>query len=70
MTPAGVGTGAVPGTLGGVPDPAAVTGPPWPRLVAPCGTYLLEGIGSTLASFAHDYQVLLGSFTPHDPLAR
>lgn len=27
--------------------------------------YALEGFGPTAASFAHDYQVLLGTFTPH-----
>jgi hypothetical protein len=26
--------------------------------------YALQGYGPTLASFAHDYQVLLGTFTP------
>jgi hypothetical protein len=27
--------------------------------------YALEGFGNTPASFAHDYNVLLGTFTPH-----
>lgn len=39
MTPAGVGTMAPAGPPGTAPDPAAVTGPPWPRLVAPAGAY-------------------------------
>jgi hypothetical protein len=39
MTPAGVRGGAPAAPSGTVPDPAAVTGPPWPRLVAPAGGY-------------------------------
>jgi hypothetical protein len=39
MTPAGVRGGAPPAPSGTVLDPAAVTGPPWPRLVAPAGGY-------------------------------
>jgi hypothetical protein len=39
MTPAGVGTKAPADPPGPVPDPAAVTGPSWPRLVAPAGAY-------------------------------
>ena len=39
MTPAGVDGGAPPAPPGTVLDPAAVTGPPWPRLVAPAGGY-------------------------------
>lgn len=39
MTPAGVSEGAPPAPPGTVLDPAAVTGPPWPRLVAPAGGY-------------------------------
>jgi hypothetical protein len=39
MTPAGVSGGVPPAPPGTVPDPAAVTGPPWPRLVAPAGGY-------------------------------
>lgn len=39
MTPAGVGTKAPADLPGTVPDPAAVTGPSWPRLVAPAGAY-------------------------------
>jgi hypothetical protein len=27
--------------------------------------YLLEGFGNTAASFAHDYKILLRTFTPH-----
>ena len=27
--------------------------------------YILEGYGITAASFAHDYKILLGTFTPH-----
>jgi hypothetical protein len=38
-TPAGVGTKVSAGPPGTVPDPAAVTGPSWPRLVAPAGAY-------------------------------
>ncbi len=36
---AGGSAGAPPAALGAPPDPAAVTGPPWPRLVAAHGTY-------------------------------
>jgi hypothetical protein len=39
MTPAGVGAEVPPGPRNDVPDPTAVTGPPWPRLVAPAGGY-------------------------------
>src|SRR5215471_17618843 len=39
MTPAGVDGGAPPAPSSTVLDPAAVTGPPWPRLVAPAGGY-------------------------------
>jgi hypothetical protein len=39
MTPAGVDAGAPPGPPGTGLDPAAVTGPPWPRLVAPAAGY-------------------------------
>jgi hypothetical protein len=36
------------------------------RVVAFGGaTYILEGYGITAASFAHDYKILLGTFTPH-----
>jgi hypothetical protein len=38
-TPAGVGAEAPPAPPVTVLDPAAVTGPPWPRLVAPAGGY-------------------------------
>ena len=27
--------------------------------------YIFEGFGATAASFAHGYQILLGTFTPH-----
>jgi hypothetical protein len=59
MTPAGVRGGAPPAPSGTVLDPAAVTGPPWPRLVAPAGGYTPPRL------IAHDYNVLLGTFTPH-----
>src|SRR5215831_4232668 len=39
MTPAGVGAGAPSGPPGHGLDPAAVTGPPWPRLVGPASGY-------------------------------
>lgn len=39
MAPAGVEPSAPPSPPGAPPDPAAVTGPPWPRLVAADGTY-------------------------------
>jgi hypothetical protein len=39
MAPAGVEPSAPLGPPGAPPDPAAVTGPPWPRLVAAEGTY-------------------------------
>lgn len=39
MAPAGVGTWAPLSPPNAPPDPAAVTGPPWPRLVAAEGTY-------------------------------
>jgi len=29
--------------------------------------YIFEGVGSTVSGFAHDYKVLLDSFTPHHP---
>jgi hypothetical protein len=37
--PAGAGAGVPPSPPGPQPDPAAVTGPPWPRLVAAGGGY-------------------------------
>jgi hypothetical protein len=39
MTPAGLGTISPASPPGAAPDPAAVTGPPWPRLIAPAGAY-------------------------------
>jgi hypothetical protein len=39
MAPAGVEVSAPPGPPGAPLDPAAVTGPPWPRLVAAEGTH-------------------------------
>ena len=27
--------------------------------------YIFEGFGATAASFAHDYKILLDTFTPH-----
>src|SRR5262249_43901774 len=39
IAPAAVGAGAPPSPPGTPLDPAAVTGPPWPRLVAADGAY-------------------------------
>ena len=48
--------------------------PPYPLLgesgqirvvVFGSSAYIFEGFGVTAASFAHDYKILLGTFTPH-----
>ena len=45
----------------------SVLGEPGQIRVAVFGSsaYLFEGFGATAASFAHDYQILLDTFTPH-----
>jgi hypothetical protein len=45
----------------------SILGQPGQIRVAVFGSsaYIFEGIGATAASFAHDYQILLDTFTPH-----
>ena len=38
--------------------------PPYPRRGVRLSAYIFEGFGATAASFAHDYTILLDTFTP------